>query len=119
MHKRPNMVYSHKEEPNTPNISAWPEGYTEDKVTRRSIRTDPVDSKINYDWSLWMEKFEFYIFLVVGGVLWYSLVMKILAWHRFPFHSYTVEVCFIIAVPILLLAFVLAIMDKSFRKKND
>ncbi len=111
---------SHKEEPNTPNVNAWPDGHQEEKLKRRK---DTQTSELKVDWYLLWERAEFYVFLTIGSLLWYLLVFKLLDWHRFPYHNYTVEVCFIIAVPILLLAFLLAIMDRTFNsgqgKKND
>ncbi len=107
-------MVSHREEPNTKNINAWPEGVLEDKQKRKK----DVDIPKQYDNSL-LETAEFYIFLLFGSACWYWLVFRILDGHRFPYHNYTVEVCFIIAVPILLIAFLLVIMDKAFRKKND
>lgn len=117
---------SRKEEPNTPRINAWPEGHNDDRVTqvkrRRSLEPNSND-KNGYDWYALWERSEFYVFLLVGGGLWYWIVFRLLDWHRFPYHSYMVEVCFIVAVPILLLAFLLAVMDRTFgvtqTKKKD
>jgi hypothetical protein len=112
------MILSQKEAPNTPNVNAWPDGIAEDKVSRRQKEKDDSENKLDINYGL-RERLEFYGFLVIGGLMWYLLVFKLLDWHRFPYHSYTIEVCLIVAIPIILLALLLSLMDKTFHVKND
>ncbi len=109
---------SQKEAPNTPNVNAWPDGIAEDKVSRRHKDADVSENKVVTTYGF-VERLEFYGFLFFGGLMWYMLVFKLLDWHRFPYHSYTIEVCLIIGIPIILLAFLLSIMDTKFHDKND
>lgn len=64
----------------------------------------------NYFSGVW-EKLEFYVFLLVGSYSWYYIVFKVLDWHRFPIHLYTVELWLVVVVPIILILVMLYVMD--------
>lgn len=114
-----------KEEPNTQNIKAWPEGYKDETEIRRRHHhhsdandkqkesgDDDENTTLVQKYQWWLEGAEFYAFLGIGSFLWYFLVKSVLDWHRFPYHTYIVEVCFIVIVPIIILAFLLTLLDR-------
>ena len=121
---------THKEEPNTQNIKAWPEGYKDETEIRKrhhhnssgeADRRREAAAEIEDDETIaqkyqgLLQGAEFYVFLALGSVAWYLLVKFILDWHRFPYHTYIVEVCFIIIVPIILLTVLLVLLDRRVR----
>lgn len=70
-------------------------------------------------WVTLRQRLEFYVFLAMGGGIWYWLVIKVLNNHNFPYHLYPVEVIFIIWGPIALLALLLGILDRTVKWKQD
>ena len=69
-------------------------------------------------YKLW-ERLEYYAFLLIGSVLWYVVVFKVLDWHRFPFHLYPTELWLIVIVPIFIIVCLLYLMDRIFPTKED
>jgi len=110
-----------KEEPNTRNIVAWPQGYQDsnnnsnDRVNHSGISNNnekvPEES---------MRPFlEFWITVSLGSFLWGFLVIKFLQWHQFPFHLYYFQIFLIITCPIILLIFFLHKLDQSLHFKDE
>ncbi|RYG97177.1 hypothetical protein EON65_53265 [archaeon] len=67
---------------------------------------------------LW-QRIEFYVFLFVGGGLWYATVQVILKSQQFPYHLYPIEIILVIWVPIVILAILLGILDRTVKPKAD
>lgn len=63
----------------------------------------------------YLETLEYVAFIVVGSAAWIFIAWKLLAWQKFPFHLYVVEVGFIFAIPIVLLVVILSLTDRITR----
>lgn len=110
-----------KEEPNTPNIIVWPQGYQESNVNSKSEVSQLSSNNYEKDSSeKSMRPFvEFWITVSLGSMLWGFLVIKFLQWHQFPFHLYYFHIFLIISCPILFLIFFLHKLDQSLHFKED
>lgn len=91
----------------------------------RGFRSINVDLWVYY-WDLavfhfysFLRRAEYYIFIITGSYVWYSAVMKVLEWSRFPQHLYTVEICLVVAIPIVVIILILNIMERIFLVKED
>lgn len=63
----------------------------------------------------YFETLEYIAFIVIGSAAWILIAWKVLAWQKFPFHLYVVEVGFIFAIPIILLVIILSLTDRITR----
>lgn len=88
----------------------------------RPHQSDPDDDDNDepnpFYFMLW-QRIEFYVFLLGGGGLWYATVHLILKSQKFPFHLYPIEIILVIWVPIVILAILLGIMDRTLKAKAD
>eukprot|EP01038_Epipyxis_sp_PR26KG_P012543 gene12543-16821_t len=126
-----------KEQPNTPNISVWPPGFDETRENgnpKRKSRGEsndslgsgshsPVSVASNYTSTktssfAWMEFLEYYLIFLLGSVIWVTSVFYLLEWHRFPYHKHKLELCGIIALPIILIMITLWVLDKWFNSNE-
>eukprot|EP01031_Cornospumella_fuschlensis_P025113 gene25112-30330_t len=65
------------------------------------------------------QRIEFYVFLILGGGAWYATVQLILKSQKFPSHLYPIEILLVIWVPIIILAILLGILDRTVKAKAD
>ena len=107
-----------KEEPNTPNIVVWRQGYQDNNIDKISHISSNNYDKDSSEQS--MRPFiEFWLTVSLGSMLWGFLVIKFLQWHQFPFHLYYFHIFLIITCPIILLIFLLHKLDQSLHFKED
>jgi ABC-type transport system involved in cytochrome bd biosynthesis fused ATPase/permease subunit len=115
------VLVANKEKPNTSNIIVWKENFDgyPSKIRKDNSTTESVgkrQTKKNYSW---LERLEFYFFLILASIIWSLVVFKILIWYRFPFHRHKLEVILMIVVPIIAILLVLVLMDIGLKFKED
>ena len=70
------------------------------------------DRKVeSFSASSFLEKVEWYIFLIGGATIWYFIVSLSFKWLQFPVHLHLVEVMLIYTIPIILIYFVMKVID--------
>ena len=61
-----------------------------------------------------IELLEYWITVLMCSILWFCIVIFVLAWLKFPFHRHRIEVAALVVVPILLMVAILTTMDYIF-----
>jgi hypothetical protein len=110
-----------KESPNTPNVRVWPEGYkgspkgSKTRVSKFSSEYEVAAAETAHRerWR-WLERLEYYVFIIGGSALWYFIVKWILKWLKFPLHRHKVEVSLMYIVPILIMISIVYLLDRNF-----
>lgn len=67
----------------------------------------------------WWNVLEYYFFLIVGSLAWTYGAISVLTWQKFPFHNHLLEVGAILLVPIMLLAGMLTLTDRTVKPKEE
>lgn len=81
---------------------------------KQSLNESTTDYLYQY-----METIENTMFLMLGSIIWYFCVIKVLTLQKFPFHLYRIELILIIIIPILILGFILFVLAPKIHNKVD
>lgn len=120
------------EKPNTPSVIVWPTNFNENKrkLTRRerlNSQDSDMDESVNEESStidavnksLLRERLEFYAIFILGGIIWCTIVHKVLKAHKFPFHLHRIAVTSIMLGPIIMMLLLLLCLDSILKQKAD
>jgi uncharacterized membrane protein len=89
------------------------------KVVEEEEEEEDFQSKVVDTINRWWNVLEYYFFLAIGSFVWTYGAISILTWQKFPFHNHLLEVGAIIFIPIILLAAMLTITDRTVKPKAD
>mmetsp|Transcript_8904 Transcript_8904/g.13366 ORF Transcript_8904/g.13366 Transcript_8904/m.13366 type:complete len:125 (-) Transcript_8904:397-771(-) len=118
---------TYKEEPNTKSVIVWP-----DEILQEIKRVEEYDSwrrkrkgllrrgssSVESRSVFYTEEYEYYVFVLVGSVLWILLAHTTLKWHKFPFHMHTIECTLIYTFPIFLIILTLYFLDFGIERNK-